>query len=82
MSLDHYGSCPECGVSWDGGDIPEAIRAHYNPPYKWSRLVGIEVPEVYDGVLYWMCPDCESVWNRRSGELIPAFKLEKENAPT
>jgi rubredoxin len=69
MNLDHYGKCPVCSASWDGGDIPEHIREHYSPPYKWSRLIGIETTS-YDGVSYWECPDCHSIWNRFSNELI------------
>jgi len=27
-------------------------------------MVGVEVPGVYDGVLYWECPDCGAAWHR------------------
>jgi len=44
------------------------IEESYSPPYKFSRLVGIELPydhpQHYDGVSYWMCPDCGHRWNR------------------
>jgi hypothetical protein len=62
--LDSYGKCPKCGCSWDGGDIPEGQRKNYSPPYKWSRLVGVEDPTVYDGVSWWRCPDCGAEWDR------------------
>ena len=29
-----------------------------------SKLMGIEVPGVYDGVLYWRCLACGQQWNR------------------
>jgi hypothetical protein len=61
--MDKYGNCPECGSSWDGGEIPEKYHEYYGPPYKWSRLIGIETPD-YDGVSYWKCPDCGAVWDR------------------
>ena len=68
--FDKYGDCPECGMSWDGGDIPAEDRKHYSPPYKWSRVIGVEDPKIYDGVSYWMCPMCESMWDRWTGEKI------------
>ena len=69
MELDRHGDCPECGESWDAGDIPKEIRKHYSKPYKWSHLVGIEVREKYDGVSYWQCPFCNVTWNRFTGKL-------------
>jgi hypothetical protein len=84
--LDHCGTCPKCGVSWDAGDMFNVLRAnehyasksdeelrkmiqtYYSPPYKFSRLVGCELSynhlEHYDGVSYWMCPDCKHQWPR------------------
>lgn len=63
-------NCPNCGVSWDGGEIPENMRQHYSPPYRLSRLIGIEDPNVYDGVSWWRCPDCSAQWDRRTGEMM------------
>lgn len=44
------------------------IHASYAPPYKFSRLIGVELPynhpQHYDGVSYWMCPDCKHQWPR------------------
>ena len=70
MKFDKYGNCPECGCSWDGGDIPEDIREHYSEPFKWSRVIGIEDPRIYDGVSWWMCPECKAKWDRWTGELV------------
>ena len=53
-----FGECPECGKSWDAGDIPEESREHYSPPYKWSHIIGIVDHNKYDGVLEYMCPFC------------------------
>jgi len=58
------GNCPKCGKSWDGGAIPEDLREHYSPPYRWSRVIGIEDPKVYDGVSWWKCPDCGATFDR------------------
>ena len=62
--IDNFFSCPVCKCSWDAGDIPEEIREHYSPPYKYSRLIGIEDPMLYDGVSFWKCPDCGAMWDR------------------
>lgn len=44
------------------------IKEYYSPPYKFSRIVGVQLaydhPEHYDGVSYWMCPDCKHQWPR------------------
>lgn len=29
-----------------------------------SRVIGTEISRVYDGVLYWVCPDCLGSWHR------------------
>ncbi len=39
------------------GDKPESERF-------FSRVIGMEVRGVYDGVLYWQCPDCGGRWHR------------------
>jgi hypothetical protein len=39
------------------GDLPPEERFY-------SRVIGIEVSEVYDGVLFWQCPDCGGRWHR------------------
>lgn len=50
-------NCPHCGVSLLGDPIPEDIRKYYSGTH-WKREIGVEVPEIYDGVLYYKCPDC------------------------
>ena len=51
-------------------EIKQYIEEYYNEPYCWSRLIGIEDSEKYDGVSYWMCPGCGSTWDRWTGEKI------------
>lgn len=68
--LDKFGECPICTCSWFAGDIPEESREHYSPPYKFSRLIGVEVRGVYDGMLIHQCPDCSSMWSRFSHKLL------------
>ena len=86
--LDKYGKCPECNMSWDGGDIfdsfrpqpwfkdktdeevMEHVKESYGEPYKFSKIVGIEDPKLYDGASWYMCPECNSRWDRWTGEIV------------
>ncbi len=43
-------TCPHCNADLRDGD--------------YSRLIGVEIPGVYDGVLYWLCPDCNGTFHR------------------
>lgn len=49
-------------------ELRQDIKTWYGPPYKFSRLVGVELsrdhPEHYDGVSYWQCPDCKHQFPR------------------
>lgn len=49
-------------------ELQAYIHESYGPPYKFSRLVGVQLPydhpEHYDGVSHWMCPDCQHQWPR------------------
>ena len=60
--------CPKCNADFKGSPISEESRkkGYYgeNPPSHFSRLIGVEVPGKYDGVLYWKCPDCNHTWDR------------------
>lgn len=56
--------CPHCGVSLRGEPIPAKSRKHYGEQTHYSRTIGMEVMGVYDGVLYWQCPDCGGTWHR------------------
>jgi len=61
--------CPKCRVSFRGGLIADSVgekvaKENYGGQKYWSRKIGIEDPEVYDGISWWKCPDCEYVWNR------------------
>lgn len=91
--MNMYGECPECGVSWNEGEIAdifikqreegseywrdktdEEIKDYvlktYSAPYKFSRLIGIEIQGCYDGISRWQCPDCKTEWNRFTGKKI------------
>ncbi len=70
---DHdHDVCPKCRAELCGGLIrenivglwtEEQIVEMYGPDACcYSRLIGIEIPERYDGVSYWKCPDCGYNW--------------------
>lgn len=56
-------------------DLRAHIRQFYSPPYKFSRLIGVELPcthpDHYDGVSYWECPDCEHQFPRFKKGVCP-----------
>ena len=58
--------CPSCAADLDGGPIPQEMveQGWYAPGAHWSRVIGREVTGVYDGILYWSCPDCGHAWPR------------------
>jgi hypothetical protein len=33
-------------------------------PRYYSRMIGVEISGVYDGMLFWECPDCGGRWHR------------------
>lgn len=47
--------CPHCRAEL-------AYRARDGNTY--SRKIGHEIPGVYDGILFWSCPDCGGKWQR------------------
>jgi len=60
-------TCPVNGCNLQGKPIPAPCieRGLYSPDTThYSRMIGVEVPGVYDGVLYWECPDCGARWHR------------------
>jgi rubredoxin len=60
-------TCPHCGVSLDGELIPGEYYVTVgkpDAPQRFIREIGVEVRGVYDGILYWQCPDCGGNWPR------------------
>jgi hypothetical protein len=51
--------CPHCladlTMSWVDND--GATRNGF-------RYIGMEISGVYDGILFWECPDCKGRWHR------------------
>ena len=55
--------CPHCHTD---------LRSPDGPPYK--REIGIEIPSIYDGVLYYECPSCRKAWERDDIDFSPKIK--------
>lgn len=55
--------CPN-GHDLAGDPIPEEYLDRYGGKTHYSRKIGMEIRGVYDGVLYWICPDCGIAWQR------------------
>lgn len=75
--------CPECSAELCGGliiewgrklrpDDPEGYARSYGWPEHLcgSRMVGIEDPRRYDGVSWWLCPDCGTRFDRWTGKAV------------
>jgi hypothetical protein len=56
-------ACPLNGCSLLGAPIPEESRQHYGTATHFRREIGIET-DAYDGMLYFVCPDCHGAWPR------------------
>lgn len=50
--------CPLCGVDLCDPEKGEGFL----------RTIGMCVRGVYDGILYWLCPDCGGAWHRWTPE--------------
>jgi hypothetical protein len=55
-------NCPDCRTSLKGAEIPTQDREFYSGTH-FNRVIGIEDPEIYDGVDKWRCPDCGYEWS-------------------
>lgn len=57
-------NCPHCNANLRGEPIPEQDRKYFGDATHFERQIGVEVWGVYDGILYWRCPDCGGHWHR------------------
>ena len=64
----------ECYNLYTDEELQKKIEKLYSKPYHFSKLIGIEIRDVYDGVSQWQCPFCKSKWDRWTGDLL--FKGE------
>ena len=57
-------SCPICGESFVGKEIPKEYLHYYGNKTHYSKIIGIEIPHLYDGCIMWKCGDCETYFRR------------------
>ncbi len=69
MSLATDNNCPYCGTNLLGPEIPEKDRELFGGATHFRRQIGIET-KGYDGVSFWMCPDCGAEENRWTGKRV------------
>lgn len=63
---------PLCAKDLNGGEIPRKYRREgcygpyeeTDPPRYYSRVIAVEIQGFYDGIAYYMCPECNVVWHR------------------
>lgn len=75
---EDYPNCPFCGANLQGDPVPLEYRKFYEGTH-YSKLIGVEDPELYDGVSWWMCPICEKTWDRYTGIEVVPFKQTQRN---
>jgi len=51
--------CDKCGVSFDGGPIPDDVN-HFYSSDRWNRAIGIYDLD-QDRTVSYKCPDCGSI---------------------
>ena len=51
-------------------DLNSRIERWFAPPYRFSKLIGIEIQGEYDGISYWQCPFCKTTWDRFTGKEV------------
>jgi hypothetical protein len=73
--LESWKKLREDGVAYiDKSDeeLETSMKKCYSPPYRWGRIIGVELPynhpKHYDGISYWQCPDCKTMWDRFTSE--------------
>lgn len=69
-------TCPVCHADWRGKKIQEKHREYYGNHTHFSRLLAHEISDVYDGVLYWQCPDCKNNFPRFKRSVSEIKKLD------
>jgi hypothetical protein len=75
MSNQRPDSCPVCGATWLAEEIPPESRHHYAGATHYRRTICIYDCIMDMGILY-ACPDCESIFERRTHTFVPGAKLK------
>lgn len=66
--------CPHCNADMRSSEIPQEslLKGGYgpweegDPPRYFYRSIMVEIRGVYDGGLFFQCPDCGGRWHRWS----------------
>lgn len=56
--------CPHCNADLRGVEIPEEHRQFYGSETHFRRDILVQIQGIYDGGLYYQCPDCGGQWHR------------------
>ena len=80
MEIPQEEQCPHCLADLRGNPIPQEYidAGYYGTHTHYSRKIGVDLMGVYDGVLYWMCPDCSKAWHRWSEDTAPDLHRKAE----
>lgn len=64
--MNEYSDCPHCGESMQGEPIPQEYidKGWYGDSTHYGRAIMHEIRGVYDGGLFFSCPDCGGRWHR------------------
>lgn len=54
-------NCPHCNVSLLGTPISKENQKFYSGKF-FKREIGVEISQFYDGIYFWICPDCKGEW--------------------
>lgn len=41
------------------------------------HAIGVRVSEIYEGILYWQCPECGGLWHRWDMTSVLRYKAER-----
>jgi hypothetical protein len=73
--ISMYKVCPHCMSDLKGDAVPDKYQHWYGEITHYNRAIMVEIPGVYDGGLFYQCPDCGGRWPRFSkGRLHEAAK--------
>lgn len=64
LPMGERSHCPHCGADLCGAAISEEDQRYYGGATHGKREILIEIPEAYDGGLFYRCPDCNGEWHR------------------
>lgn len=71
--------CPKCKHDLRGESIPKNQQSMYKTgSTHYSKLVGIEIRGGYDGVSYYQCPFCKTMWDRWTGKQLTSESRKEE----